>query len=149
MADKLWFLRRLNLFEGMSEAELEEVSHELRMRSCPIRTTLSDGAGDRVYLNPSQTVRAGAATLIHEVNHVANRSQDHYANPRSVLEEEYRAYWVQRVWKSRRVPAAQELAELKVWIIDYGHAYMGCFERTHIIGTVPTHQSEQSRIIQR
>ena len=57
MADKIWFLRRLNLFEGMSEAELEEVSHELRMRSCPVRTTLSDGAGDRVYLIKQGKVR--------------------------------------------------------------------------------------------
>jgi len=29
-ADKLWYLRRLNLFEGMTAEEVERVSHDLR-----------------------------------------------------------------------------------------------------------------------
>ncbi len=37
IADKVWFLRRLNLFDGMTEAEIEEVSHDLKMRSCAPR----------------------------------------------------------------------------------------------------------------
>src|SRR5215472_17558423 len=50
MPGKVWFLRRLNLFEGMSEAEIEEIAQELKMRTCaPRRSVLSD-SGDRVYL---------------------------------------------------------------------------------------------------
>lgn len=58
MPDKVWFLRRLNLFEGMSEAEIEEVSHELKMRTCaPRHSLLGEGVGDRVYLLKQGRVR--------------------------------------------------------------------------------------------
>ncbi len=57
MPDKVWFLRRLNLFEGMNEAEIEEVSRELKMRTCaPHHSLLGDG-GDRVYLLKHGRVR--------------------------------------------------------------------------------------------
>src|SRR3989441_8337387 len=57
MPDKVWFLRRLNLFEGMSEAEIEEVSHELKMRSCAPRHSVLTESGDRVYLLKQGRVR--------------------------------------------------------------------------------------------
>ena len=57
MPDKVWFLRRLNLFEGMSEAEIEEVSHELKMRSCAPRHSLLRESGDRVCLLKHGRVR--------------------------------------------------------------------------------------------
>jgi len=57
MPDKVWFLRRLNLFEGMSEAEIEEVSHELKMRSCAPRHSVLTESGDRVYLLKEGRVR--------------------------------------------------------------------------------------------
>ncbi len=60
MPDKLWYLRRLNLFEGMSEAEVERVSHELRMRRCEARSTVLDGSGDRIYM-----VKQGRVRLYH------------------------------------------------------------------------------------
>jgi CRP/FNR family cyclic AMP-dependent transcriptional regulator len=63
MPDKVWFLRRLNLFEGMSQAEMEEIAHELKMRTCaPRRSVLSDG-GDRVYLLKQGRVRLYHLTL--------------------------------------------------------------------------------------
>src|SRR5437867_1704896 len=48
MTTRLWFLRRLDLFEGMSDAEMERLGSLLRMRSC--RSGLDvvvrrDGAG--------------------------------------------------------------------------------------------------------
>lgn len=57
MPDKVWFLRRLNLFEGMSEAEIEEVAHELKMRTCAPRHSALSQSGDRVYLLKQGRVR--------------------------------------------------------------------------------------------
>jgi len=57
MPDKVWFLRRLNLFEGMSEAEVEEVAHELKMRTCAPRQSVLSQSGDRVYLLKQGRVR--------------------------------------------------------------------------------------------
>lgn len=57
MPDKVWFLRRLNLFEGMSEAEIEEVSRELKMRACAPRHSMLGDGGDRVYLLKHGRVR--------------------------------------------------------------------------------------------
>lgn len=57
MPDKVWFLRRLNLFDGMTEAEIEEVSHDLKMRSCAPRHALLFDSGDRVYLLKQGKVR--------------------------------------------------------------------------------------------
>jgi CRP-like cAMP-binding protein len=57
MPDKVWFLRRLNLFEGMSEAEIQEVSHELKMRSCAPRHSVLNESGDRIYLLNEGRVR--------------------------------------------------------------------------------------------
>jgi CRP/FNR family transcriptional regulator, cyclic AMP receptor protein len=60
MPDKLWYLRRLNLFEGMSAEEVERISHDLRMRSCPARSSVLDGSTERVYM-----VKHGRVRLYH------------------------------------------------------------------------------------
>ena len=60
MPDKLWYLRRLNLFEGMSAEEVERVSHDLRMRSCPPRSSVLDGSTERIYM-----VKEGRVRLYH------------------------------------------------------------------------------------
>jgi CRP-like cAMP-binding protein len=57
MPEKVWFLRRLNLFEGMTEAEIVEVSHGLKMRSCAPRHSVLFDEGDRVYLLKEGRVR--------------------------------------------------------------------------------------------
>ena len=57
MPDKVWFLRRLNLFEGMSETEIEKISHEFKMRSCAPRHSVINESGDRVYLLKEGRVR--------------------------------------------------------------------------------------------
>ncbi len=51
LTTRLWFLRRLDLFEGMSEAEMERLGSLLRMRSC--RSGLDvvvRPSGDRIYI---------------------------------------------------------------------------------------------------
>lgn len=58
--DKLWYLRRLNLFDGMSAEEVERVSHDLRMRSCSAKSSVLDGSSERVYM-----VKQGRVRLYH------------------------------------------------------------------------------------
>ena len=60
MTDKLGFLRRLNLFEQMGEAEVEQISRELKMRHCGAHQTVFEGSPDRVYL-----LKAGRVRLYH------------------------------------------------------------------------------------
>jgi CRP/FNR family transcriptional regulator len=60
MTDKLGFMRRLNLFEQMGEAEVEQISRELRMRHCRAHQTVFEGSPDRVYL-----LKAGRVRLYH------------------------------------------------------------------------------------
>jgi CRP-like cAMP-binding protein len=58
--DKLWYLRRLNLFDGMTVEEVERVSHDLRMRSCSAKSSVLDGSTERVYM-----VKHGRVRLYH------------------------------------------------------------------------------------
>ena len=60
VTDKLGFMRRLNLFEQMGEAEVEQISKELKMRHCPAHQTVFEGSPDRVYL-----LKAGRVRLYH------------------------------------------------------------------------------------
>ena len=57
MPEKIWFLRRLNLFDGMADKEVEEISKELKMRSCAPRHSLVFDDGDSVYLLKHGRVR--------------------------------------------------------------------------------------------
>lgn len=57
MADKLWYMRRLNLFNEMSDEEVENVSREFRMWRCDARRPCLDQATDRVYLLKAGRVR--------------------------------------------------------------------------------------------
>jgi CRP-like cAMP-binding protein len=50
-------LRRLNLFEHMSEAELQQISKELTMRHCRAHENVYEGSPDRVYLLKQGRVR--------------------------------------------------------------------------------------------
>lgn len=51
IADKLWFVRRLDLFEGLSEAELERLAALMHDRACRIgEDVVVRPKGDRIYL---------------------------------------------------------------------------------------------------
>jgi CRP-like cAMP-binding protein len=58
--DNLWYLRRLNLFEGMSVEEVERISHDARMRSCSAKSSVLDGSSERVYV-----IKQGRVRLYH------------------------------------------------------------------------------------
>jgi CRP-like cAMP-binding protein len=52
-----WFLRRLNLFEGMSTDEIEEVGHMLRQQHCDPGQQIVDRDGEHVFLLKAGQVR--------------------------------------------------------------------------------------------
>lgn len=56
--NKLWFLRRLDLFEGMSDAEMARLSAMLRERACRSGAdVIVKPTGDRIYLLKMGRVR--------------------------------------------------------------------------------------------
>ena len=68
MPDKVQFLSRLNLFEGMSHEEVEAVARELTMRRCRRGAPVGDGHPDRIYLLKEGRVRLYNLTRAgHEV----------------------------------------------------------------------------------
>lgn len=56
--NKLWFLRRLDLFEGMSDAEMERLGGLLQLRTCRTgQDVVVRPSGDRLYLLKQGRVR--------------------------------------------------------------------------------------------
>jgi CRP/FNR family transcriptional regulator len=52
-----WFMRRLNLFEGMSDKEIEEVSHMLRQQKCEPGQQIVEPDDEHVFLLKAGQVR--------------------------------------------------------------------------------------------
>jgi hypothetical protein len=51
MTDKLWFVRRLDLFEGLSEPDMERLATLMHDRECRIgEDVVVRPNGDRIYL---------------------------------------------------------------------------------------------------
>ena len=51
MADKLWYLRRLDLFQGLSDAQIHRLGELMRDRACHVgEDVVVRPAGDRIYL---------------------------------------------------------------------------------------------------
>jgi hypothetical protein len=71
---------------------------------------------NRIYVSRGQTTRALAGTLIHEVNHVINRSEVGYWDdvPTSGFLEEYRAFYAERLFD----PEAYEGVDLVDHVIE-------------------------------
>jgi CRP-like cAMP-binding protein len=57
MPDKIWFLRRLNLFDGLSYTEVQDVSRQFRMRRCAVGTQIVGADTDRIYLLKEGRIR--------------------------------------------------------------------------------------------
>ena len=53
---------------------------------------------DRIYVARGQSPKKLASTLVHEVNHFINKSEEHYRGPTQRLLEEYRAFYVERLY---------------------------------------------------
>ncbi|MEO8702994.1 MAG: hypothetical protein ABI867_23310 [Kofleriaceae bacterium] len=74
----------------------------LHDRGSPVAKALTDALdgymwSNRIYVSRGQTVKRLAATLIHEVNHVVNRSEVGYYDdlPTSAFIHEYRAFYAE------------------------------------------------------
>jgi len=75
---------------------------------------------DRVYVEPGLTPKKLAATLVHEVNHVINRSEEHYRSDTAAFTEEYRAFYAERLFAGEAMtPAKCKALKAKV-AKDYG-----------------------------
>lgn len=75
---------------------------------------------DRVYVHRQLSPKKLASTLVHEVTHVLNRSEERYRTPRSILLEEYRSFYAEKRFLGVEMTAARCRA-LKAWVIrEYG-----------------------------
>jgi hypothetical protein len=88
------------------------------------RAITTDLAGymwdDRIYVAPKLSPKELAATLVHEVNHVRNRSEEQYRGPKAVLVEEYRAFYAEALFRGESL-TAKHCKEIKEGVIrDYG-----------------------------
>jgi len=76
---------------------------------------------DRVYVALDRPAKELAATLVHEVNHVINASEDNYKTPKDALREEYRAFYVEEWLKTGKQPNKTRCKEIKEEVIEtYG-----------------------------
>jgi hypothetical protein len=93
----------------------------LKERGSPVTAAIAnelDGYmwSNRIYVSRGQEALRLAATLVHEVNHVINRSEvGYYDNlPTSAFLHEYRAFYVERLFD----PAYYGSADLVSYVID-------------------------------
>jgi hypothetical protein len=90
----------LRVIRDLPELELEPADHaRLQLNGSNLAATLAehlDGYmwSNRIYVSKGQTAIGLAATLVHEVNHVINRSEVGYYDdlPTSAFLHEYRAF---------------------------------------------------------
>ncbi|MBX7097592.1 MAG: hypothetical protein K1X89_07765 [Myxococcaceae bacterium] len=82
----------------LDQRDFRSLHDQKSKASRTVRTMIDGYAWDnRIYLHPDLTPREMATTLAHEVNHVLNRSEEHYRTPKAVLREEYRAFLAARL----------------------------------------------------
>lgn len=93
----------------------------LKQRGSPVTAAIAnelDGYmwSNRIYVSRGQEAKRLAATLIHEVNHVVNRSEVGYYDdlPTSAFIHEYRAFYVERQFD----PAYYDGIDLVKYVID-------------------------------
>jgi hypothetical protein len=75
---------------------------------------------NRIYVAPGLSPRDLAATLVHEVNHVRNESEQHYRGDKQILLEEYRAFYAEALFRGEPL-TKERCREMKLGVIrDYG-----------------------------
>jgi hypothetical protein len=96
--------------------------HDDKSKAMRAITSSIDGYmwDDRVYIATGRQPRDLAATLVHEVNHVFNESEEHYATPKDALREEYRAFYCEDWVRTGKTPTKARCQEIKENVIrDY------------------------------
>jgi hypothetical protein len=70
---------------------------------------------DRIYVAKGLTPQQLASTLVHEVNHFVNKSEEHYRGHTQPLIEEYRAFDLEALFNGERMtPARCKALKLEV-----------------------------------
>ena len=73
------------------------------------------------YVSKGLSPKALAATLVHEVNHILNRSEEHYRGDAAIFREEYRAFYSEAIFRAEPVDDPDFCRRLKEHVIDlYG-----------------------------
>ena len=62
---------------------------------------------DRIYVAKGLSPQKLASTLVHEVNHFLNRSEENYRGDTNALLEEYRAFYVEKLFKGEEMTPAK------------------------------------------
>jgi len=75
--------------------------------------------GNRVYVAGGATPTNLAATLVHEVNHVLNRSDENYSDHRQAYMEEYRAFYAESIFRDHDVTDPAVCFRIKRHVQDY------------------------------
>ncbi|MBM4279309.1 MAG: hypothetical protein FJ137_00640 [Deltaproteobacteria bacterium] len=92
-------------------------------RSRAWRAITSDMNGymwdDRIYVAKGLSPKELAATLVHEVNHVLNRSEEHYRSDAAIFVEEYRAFYCEALFRGEQLTPAKCRAIKEGVIRDY------------------------------
>lgn len=75
---------------------------------------------DRIYVARGLSPQKLASTLVHEVNHFVNKSEEHYRGPTQGLIEEYRAFYVEKLFAGETM-TAEKCRALKAEVArEYG-----------------------------
>jgi hypothetical protein len=81
---------------------------------------------ERIYVAHGLTPKKLASTLVHEVNHFINKSEEHYRGPTQGLLEEYRAFYMEKLFAGVKM-TPEKCAALKAEVArEYG------FTRAHV-----------------
>ena len=74
---------------------------------------------DRIYVEAGLSPQVLAATLVHEVNHVVNRSEENYRGDTRALLEEYRAFYAEKLFAGEPITPAKAKALKASVVRDY------------------------------
>ncbi len=75
---------------------------------------------ERIYVARGLSPKQLASTLVHEVNHFVNKSEENYRGPTQALIEEYRAFYVEALFAGEKMTPSK-CAALKAEVAsDYG-----------------------------
>lgn len=121
--DELADLSRADYLRARRELTKDGVQLPLRPNAAAFRAITRSINGymwdDRIYLAAGLKPRELASTIVHEVNHVLNRSEEHYRSDQAILVEEYRAFYSERLFGGLSLtPAACRALKERV-IADY------------------------------
>lgn len=121
--DELRDLNRADYLRARRELQKDGVQLPMRPGDAAFRAITRSINGymwdDRIYLAGGLKPKELASTIVHEVNHVLNRSEEHYRSDRQILVEEYRAFYSERMFaKQALTPMACRALKERV-IADY------------------------------